>query len=64
MPHLFSLADPQWTNWSPWSDCSLTCGLGLRRKERACVDAITDSPMQVDRVTRMGDLSFKQKFQD
>ncbi len=38
--------DPQWTAWSPWSDCSLTCGLGLMRKVRACADAATGAPMQ------------------
>lgn len=38
------LLDPQWTKWTEWSDCSLTCGLGVKRKERKCEDIYTKKP--------------------
>lgn len=38
-------ADPMWTAWSPWSKCSLTCGVGHKRRTRKCEDLITRTPM-------------------
>ena len=28
---------PSWSPWTPWSECSLTCGGGKRSKSRKCV---------------------------
>ncbi len=31
-------AVPEWTSWTKWSKCTVSCGLGSKSRERACVD--------------------------
>jgi len=35
----YDLVHGDWGGWSTWGTCSSTCGIGLRRRDRAC-----DSP--------------------
>lgn len=30
------LVHGEWSNWTPWSDCGITCGSGLIFRSRSC----------------------------
>ncbi|KAL4217009.1 hypothetical protein ACF0H5_023465 [Mactra antiquata] len=34
--------DGDWTSWTKWSDCSVTCGVGLQKRLRNCSDPFPD----------------------
>lgn len=32
----FNVVQENWTEWSTWSDCSKSCGMGMRVRQRHC----------------------------
>ena len=34
----FCLSEPEFLAWTEWKACSVTCGIGTRKKTRDCVD--------------------------
>ena len=34
-----SIVDGQWSAWTRWFDCNVTCGSGYQRRYRTCSEA-------------------------
>ncbi|XP_055344413.1 uncharacterized protein LOC129592411 [Paramacrobiotus metropolitanus] len=41
-----------WSVWGPWSRCSKSCGYGLRRRVRKCVNGLCKEGYKTDQVER------------
>ena len=38
MTSIFNLVDGQWSDWSSWSNCDVTCDKGIQTRTRTCTN--------------------------
>ena len=43
--YLFLSASRQWSSWSPFEECSVTCGQGKKIQRRTCITVDDNSPI-------------------
>jgi len=47
-----------WDDWGPFSECSATCDIGTKRKERDCVNALNMQKIDVEACKEEGGLEY------